>query len=177
MLLPHGGGDRPRVEYLLRSLDIARSEGLEVWVVSALGMLGSGLGEMVELELSERFLRECIAFSEAHEVTPSYSQAWLALVQVYRGRWDEGARMATALLARAPDPISRISALIALGRLRARRGDPGAFDVLDEALASARPGGHLQRLWHVHAARAEAARLAGDEERAVEEAAAAYPLA
>ncbi|MGI9111954.1 MAG: tetratricopeptide repeat protein, partial [Gaiellaceae bacterium] len=165
------------VEYLRRSLEVARTEGLEVWIVSALGMLGSGLGEMVELEQSERFLRECIAFSEAHEITPSYSQAWLALVQVYRGRWDEGTRLASALLARTPDPISRISALIALGRLRARRGDPGALDALDEALESARPGGHLQRLGHVHAARAEAAWLAGDAARTAEEAAAAYPLA
>ena len=165
------------VEYLLQSLDVARSEELEVWVVSALGMLGSGLGEMVELELSERFLRECITFSEDHEITPSYSQAWLALVQVYRGRWEEGARLASAVLARTPDPISRISALIALGRLRARRGDPGALDALDEALESARPGGHLQRLGHVHAARAEAAWLAGDATRTVQEAATAYPLA
>ena len=165
------------VEYLLGSLEVARTEALEVWIVSALGMLGSGLGEMVELEQSERFLRECIAFSEAHEITPAYSQAWLALVQVYRGRWDDGARLASALLARTPDPISRISALIALGRLRARRGDPGALDALDEALESARPGGHLQRLGHVHAARAEAAWLAGDADRTVEEATAAYPLA
>ena len=57
--------------------------------------------------------------------------------------------------------ISRITALIALGRVRARRGDPGVTDVLDEALERSR-GGHLQRLGHVHAARAEAAWLAGD---------------
>lgn len=165
------------VGYLVQSLDVARTEGLEVRVMSALGMLGSGLGEMVELELSEHYLCECIEFSEAHEFTPSYTQAWLALVHVYRGRWDEGARLASALLRRAPDPISRISAQIALGRVRARRGDPGAFDALDEALELSRPGGHLQRLGHVHAARAEAAWLAGDTERAVEEARAAYPLA
>ena len=50
-------------------------------------------------------------------------------------------------------------------------------DVLDEALELARPGGHLQRLGHVHAARAEAAWLVGDRERTVEEARAVYPLA
>jgi DNA-binding CsgD family transcriptional regulator len=77
----------------------------------------------------------------------------------------------------AVDPMSRISALIALGRVRARRGDPGAADALDEALELARPGGHLQRLGHVHAARAEAAWLAGDAGAAAREADAAYGLA
>jgi hypothetical protein len=81
------------------------------------------------------------------------------------------------VLARAGGAISPITALIALGRVRARRGDPGAFDVLDEALELSLPGGHLQRLGHVRAARAEAAWLAGDQERTVEEARAAYDLA
>jgi DNA-binding CsgD family transcriptional regulator len=49
--------------------------------------------------------------------------------------------------------------------------------VLDEALEVARPGGHLQRLGHVHAARAEAAWLAGDRERSLAEAQTVYPLA
>jgi DNA-binding CsgD family transcriptional regulator len=39
------------------------------------------------------------------------------------------------------------------------------------------PGGHLQRLGHVRAARAEAAWLAGDTERAAAEARESYPLA
>jgi DNA-binding CsgD family transcriptional regulator len=61
--------------------------------------------------------------------------------------------------------------------VRARRGDPGAFDALDDALEASTPGGHLQRLGHVHSARAEAAWLVGDAGRAVDEARAAYDLA
>jgi DNA-binding CsgD family transcriptional regulator len=64
-----------------------------------------------------------------------------------------------------------------MGRVRARRGDPGAFRALDEALELSVPGGHLQRLGHVHAARAEAAWLSGDRERALHEGLAVYPLA
>src|SRR4029079_3290139 len=63
------------------------------------------------------------------------------------------------------------------GRVRARRGDPGAGEPLGEALELSVPGGHLQRLGHVRAARAEPACRAGDHERAAEEARAAYPLA
>ncbi|HWG55932.1 MAG TPA: LuxR C-terminal-related transcriptional regulator [Gaiellaceae bacterium] len=70
-----------------------------------------------------------------------------------------------------------MTALLGLGRLRARRGDPGAWEPLDEALALAEPGGHLQRLGHIRAARAEAAALAGDAARSAAEARAAYELA
>lgn len=175
-LLMAGDLDRG-ARHLRESLEIARDEGHEVFVMSALSMLGTGFGEMVELEEAERYLRECIEFSKAHELSPTYTLSWLALVHVYRGRWDSGARLAGTLLRGAPDPISRISCQIAIGRVRARRGDPGAFDVLDEALELARPGGHLQRLGHIRCARAEAAWLAGDPARTVEEARAAYKLA
>ncbi|HEY7604694.1 MAG TPA: AAA family ATPase [Gaiellaceae bacterium] len=163
------------VRCLLDSLELARRHDLEVRVSSALSMLGTGLGEMYELELAEQYLREHIAFAEAHDTSRAYQQAWLALVLLYRGRWDEAADFAGEAL-KAADAISRISALIALGRLRARRGD-SVDDVLDEALELSRPGGHLQRLGHVHAARAEAAWLAGDVARTAAEAQAAYPLA
>jgi ATP/maltotriose-dependent transcriptional regulator MalT len=107
----------------------------------------------------------------------SYTSSWLAAALAYQGRWDDAVRVAPDVLRRAQGAISPMTALIALGRVRARRGDPGTWDTLDEALELARPGGHLQRLGHVHAARAEAAWLAGDRERTRHEARAAYELA
>jgi DNA-binding CsgD family transcriptional regulator len=68
-------------------------------------------------------------------------------------------------------------AQLALGRLRARRGDAGAWSALDEALRLADASGHLQRNAPVRAARAEAAWLGGDRSRCVAEARAAYELA
>jgi DNA-binding CsgD family transcriptional regulator len=68
-------------------------------------------------------------------------------------------------------------ALVALGRLRGRRGDPGAWAVLDEALELASSTGTLQRLAPVRAARAEAAFLEGDKARVRIEAEAAWDLA
>jgi DNA-binding CsgD family transcriptional regulator len=165
------------IALLLESLELARREALELRVYGALGMLGSGLSEMYELERGEAYLRETIDFAERHDLTPTYAMSWLAAVHVYRGRWDEAADVAADLLRLPIEPISRVTAQIALGRLRARRGDPGAWEALDDALEIARPGGHLQRLGHVHAARAEAAWLAGDPGRAAEEARAVYPLA
>jgi DNA-binding CsgD family transcriptional regulator/tetratricopeptide (TPR) repeat protein len=164
------------VGLLEESLEVAETHALEHRIAHAHWMLGSGLGEMYELERAERSLRDHIAFAEEHDLDAAYTRAWLAAVLVYRGRWREGAALAGEVLAGHAAAVSRITANVALGRVRARRGDPGIEDVLGEALALARPGGHLQRLGHVHAARAEAAWLAGEPERTLAEARAVYPL-
>jgi len=97
---------------------------------------------------------------------------------MYQGRWDEAAVEANVVLRLvAATSVSRIMAQVALGRLRARRGDPEVFAVLDEARALADPTGTLQRIAPVRAARAEAAWIAGDGERTVKEASAAYDMA
>lgn len=165
------------IEFLHRSLVVARRHGLDYRIASVYSMLGSGLGEMYDLERSERYLREHLAFAEEHDLDSLYTHAWLAAVRVYRGSWDEGTALALDVLQRGGGAISPITALVALARVRARRGDPEAKDALDRALELARPGGHLQRLGHVHAARAEEAWLAGDPDRAVAEARAAFGLA
>ena len=163
--------------YLERGLNVAREHGLYGLVANSYSMLASGLGEMYELEESERWAHEFIAFAAENEFDAAYIRSWLAATHVYLGRWDEGTALAQELLADEVSPISRITALIALGRVRARRGDPGVWDVLDESVERSLEGGHLQRLGHVHAARAEAAWLAGDAARAVDEARAVYDLA
>jgi DNA-binding CsgD family transcriptional regulator len=164
-------------EYLQQSLDLALGHGLQPRVASVYSMLASGLGEMYELEASEKAAHDYIAFARAHDQDTGYIRSWLAAVLVYLGRWDEGSALAQELLASDLSTIGRITALIALGRVRARRGDPGVADVLDEALELSLPGGHLQRLGHLRSARAEAAWLTGDRERALEEARASYDLA
>jgi len=57
--------------------------------------------------------------------------------------------------------ISRSVALATLGRLHARRVGSEVWAPLDEALEIARQTGHVQRLWPIAAARAEAAWLEG----------------
>jgi DNA-binding CsgD family transcriptional regulator len=163
--------------YLERNLDVATEHDLHQRVANAYSMLASGLGEMYELEESQRWAGEFVAFAARYDLDTAYIRSWLAATHVYLGRWDEGTALAQDLLADEISAISRITALIALGRVRARRGDPGITDVLDEALDMALASGHLQRLGHVRAARAEAAWLAGDAARAVEEARAVYELA
>jgi DNA-binding CsgD family transcriptional regulator/tetratricopeptide (TPR) repeat protein len=173
-------GDAEGDRDLRRALELARDAGLHRDAAGAYGNLGSGWGEWYEFARAERYLAEGIAYATEHEIDSNlmYMLAWQALVRLYAGRWAEAEESARRVTTRPSTAvISRIMALVALGRLGARRGDPDAQAILDEALALALPTGTLQRLAPVRAARAEAAWLAGDLERAREEARSTLELA
>jgi DNA-binding CsgD family transcriptional regulator/tetratricopeptide (TPR) repeat protein len=168
------------VEHFDRAIALAKELGLDGLHANAHSNRGSGAGELHRFEEAERHLRLALRVAEQHDLDAqaSYALAWLALTRLYRGDWDEAATLVTRTLSRASvSTISRIMALVALGRLRVRRGDPEVWPALDEALALALPTNTLQRLAPVRAARAEAAWHEGDLERVRDEATAAYDLA
>ena len=102
-----------------------------------------------------------------------------ALVELALGRWDDAAATAQALLDGPRDQIiePRTYALLVLGLVRARRGDPGCWPLLDEAWERAVNADDLQFLGPVAAARAEAAWLEGRAEAIGAETATTYDLA
>lgn len=129
---------------------------------------------------AERRLATALAYATEHDLDNYrwYLLAWRTIVALHRGAWDEASADARALLRRPTlSPHTRIVALTALGRVLARRGQPEATAVLDEALGLAERTGLLTRLGPVRAARAEAALLGGDHERALAEAGAVRDLA
>ncbi|CAN5690104.1 AAA family ATPase [soil metagenome] len=166
--------------YLERSVSLARRAGLDDYVAAALGNLGTGTGEMYQFELADRYLAEGIAFCRERDLDFErfYMLSWQALSHLFQGRWNAAVESAAEVL-RHPGAAttSRIMALVALGRVRTRRGDPEVWPVLDEALELAEQTATLQRLGPVRAARAEAAWLAGDGDRTRQEASAVYDLA
>ncbi|HEV2530019.1 MAG TPA: AAA family ATPase [Thermomicrobiales bacterium] len=173
-------GDERGVWHLKECLRLARADGQDDLVALGLSNLGSALGEQYQFARAVPYLDEAIHYCTERDLDRLrlYSLAWRALSALHQGRWDDAAADADIVLAwPGSATISRVMALVALGRLRARRGDPGAADVLDEALALAAPSATLQRLGPVHAARAEMAWLAGDRERASVEARAAFAMA
>ncbi|HEV2149218.1 MAG TPA: AAA family ATPase [Longimicrobiaceae bacterium] len=106
-----------------------------------------------------------------------YLRSYVARALLEQGEWTRAADEASSILAQPRvSPVTRIPALVVLARVRVRRGDPGAMELLDEARALALPTGELQRIAPVAAARAEAAWLAGDAARAASEAQEAYAL-
>lgn len=167
-------------KYILTSMQLAA--GLDdggAAMADAYVMLGCGSSEVFQFPNAERYLAEGIAFAQARDLDrfTGYMEASQALVNLYRGRWDEAGKRANSLANKdASGSTNRVAALVALGRLRTRGGDPGAREVLDEALSLATQSGTLQRIAPVRCIRAEAAWLAGDMALARDEALAAYEL-
>ena len=160
---------------IARTLDDGGARAADAYV-----MLGTAAGEVSEYGDADRFLAEGIGFARAHDLDrlAGYMEAWQALVDVHLGRWDLAGGRANALLTREQaGSTNRLMALVALGRLRTRRGDPGASAVLDEALDLATRSGTLQRIAPVRAARAEAAWLRDDLDEVRREAFPAFALA
>jgi hypothetical protein len=173
------GDDRGR-PHLDRCIGLAREHGLDAMIGLAYVNIGSSYGEQYRFAEAERELAEGITFARNRDLDHAshYMHAWLALTRLYQGRWAEAGELAAAVIAE-PNlaAVTRIMALVALGRVRTRRGDPGAMDALDEALQLASGTATLQRLAPVRAARAEHAWLNGDRDRAANEARSAYDLA
>lgn len=94
------------------------------------------------------------------------------------GRWDDAAGSA-ALVLRDPRSVNlaRVWALITMGLVRLRRGDPAATAPLDEARASAYRTEELDLIGPADAARAEAAWLAADHNTVAETTDSALALA
>ncbi len=94
------------------------------------------------------------------------------------GRWDEGTETAALVLGEPRrSRLPKLRALSVIGRVRARRGDPGVWEALDDALSLANVGQALAAIQPVAVARAEAAWLADDDEQIERETAGALALA
>jgi len=143
-------------------------------------MLATGSAELHEFDVAEKHLAAGIATARRLDLdrVGGYMESWQAICDLFRGRWTlAGERATAAVRTQAPGSTNRVVALVALARVRIRRGDPAADELLDEALALAQRSGTLQRLGPVAAARAEAAWLRGDDEGALAEASRAIGLA
>jgi len=94
------------------------------------------------------------------------------------GRWDEAAGICVQMLGRqAISPVNRLNPSWVVGAIRGRRGEAGAWELLDEALALAEGTGEPQWTVPVRAVRAELRWLSGRPDLAAEEAWAGYDQA
>lgn len=149
---------------LQRALELALEAGLEEQAARACTNLGlTALGAR-DYELADRQLDSCIEYCDAHDLGlwPFYTSGWRARSQLEQGRWDAAGELAMSALEHplVAAPF-RVTPLVVIGRLRARRGDPDPWSPLDEALHLTRRTGDLE-LAPVAAARAEAHWLEDD---------------
>ena len=161
-MLDHGlveGGER-----LQRSLTLAEQAGLEAEVGRAFNNLVSGALTSRVYGLAERYIHDGIEYcgERGLDLWRQYLLANSLKLDLDRGRWAQAADTASHLLSEPTcSPAARLEALVTLARVRARHGDPGVCEPLEDALELARPTGELQALEGVAVARAEAAWLDG----------------
>jgi DNA-binding CsgD family transcriptional regulator len=172
-------GDDDGIAVLHEALDRAKRANIVDEVTRTSGNLVEVLVSKYQLAEALVMVDHAIAVATEHELRFSlnYLLGERARGLSLLGRWDDAMVDIATVLAEpdAADP-NRCSALLHLGRIRARRGDPGPFEALDEALALALPTTEMQTIHPVRIARAEAAWLAGDQARAAVEVEAAIPL-
>jgi DNA-binding CsgD family transcriptional regulator/tetratricopeptide (TPR) repeat protein len=142
--------------------------------------LGSVSCELHHFRRAEKYLKAGLVYGVQHDLDrlKFYMQAWLAFTQLNLCQWNEAAEGASIVIRDARRSVtSRLTALTTLGRLRARRGDPEANKLLDEALELTREMGSIDRLGPMRIARAEVAWLAGNLQKTIQEGRAIYELA
>jgi DNA-binding CsgD family transcriptional regulator len=151
---------------LERGLELAQEAGLDEprmslvlsqCTVAARTRSYAGVEQHVELAREFSNERGLVLFGYyflAHEARYALDQ----------GRWSEAVQLAQQLLRNPRIVLPRLRALVVVALIRARRGDPDAWLLLDEADLLAKSNGELQFTGLVAAARAEAAWLEGNTE-------------
>jgi DNA-binding CsgD family transcriptional regulator len=117
--------------------------------------------------LADRYIQPGLAFCRDRglEAWRGWLTSMAAEAALARGRWDEAGNTAAAILAWRGEwfsqPHTLVSALVTQARIRARRGEPGYWPLLDEAVAITKAAPVSQAALLIAAARAEAAWLEG----------------
>jgi len=138
---------------LEQSLEHARKAGTDEQVGRIFVPLAAIAVETRRHALATKYLDAGIAYcsERGYELFRLYLLAYRARLELDQGRWSEAADSAASVLRiRRTSTTPRIQALVVLGLLRARRGDPGQWDALDEAWAlfgNERTAKYLQSCW------------------------------
>ncbi len=165
---------------LERSLEFAKRAGLDRDVARAFINFAWAAVRERSYALADDYLQAGLDYSSERglELARLYLLAYRAHMELGQGRWAQAVESA-AIVLREPrrSTLPRILALVVLGLVRARRGDPEDSPPLDEALALAASSEELQRIAPVAAARAEVAWLKRDCDAVGEATEAAFQLA
>jgi DNA-binding CsgD family transcriptional regulator len=173
-------GEDEGLENVQASLELALASGMEEHVGRAYLNIEWALTRTRSYAQFERYFAAGRDYCAEHGLI-----LWIHYVLAYAARWaldqgrlTEAIELAQQVIGDPRTSLPRIPPLVALALIRARRGDPEVWPLLDEALALAEPTGELQNIAPVAAARAEVAWLEGrpDAVRAETEAALAMAV-
>jgi len=135
-------------EKLERSVAVAKQADLPIEVGRAYLNLMAALGSGRDWTTADRYIAAAIEYCRAHglEAWLRYAVCGQAESHLVRGRWAEAAEAAASIVNAPPSEVvgPRTWALCLLGLVRARRGDPQYWPLLDEAVEAARTINELQ---------------------------------
>lgn len=164
--------DKQGKEYLEQSLQLAMQRGWEEHVARVYTNLACCAVIARDYPQAESFLQEGLTYCLEHDLDACgmYLVGWQARACFEQGRWDDAAAAAARVLEQyGLSAAIRLPALVVLGNIRVRRGDPGSSALLDEARELALATQEPQCIVPMAAARAEAAWLQEDLEQCLEE--------
>jgi DNA-binding CsgD family transcriptional regulator/tetratricopeptide (TPR) repeat protein len=165
---------------LERAYSLAAAAGFDDHATRSLANKACQAVEWCDFDVAEDVLERVLAFAEARDLNGyvRHLLGYRAAMLLARGDW-EGARAdAEAAMAGPARPgPSRCTAQVALGRLRSRRGEPGAADILHLAAGPAYEADEMQFVGPVATALAEHYWIAGDRARSAAEARRGYAVA
>ncbi len=155
-------GDPMGWSLMEESLRVALAAGEVEHACRSYGTIIWDLLDDLRLDEAERKLAEGMRLAEQsdHLGILGYLQVELGRLRLARAAWDEAVRAAERGLSDLP--YQRCPALVVLGLVRVRRGEPGGDELLRQAEELAVELRELLRTGPVAVARAEAAWLAGD---------------
>lgn len=162
-----------------RSLELALRHGLEDDVARAYINLSSAHLDFLHLDVARDFVSRGISYCVDHDLEQYrlFLEAQSAMVSFLRGALGDAETAAHAVLKSRFSPPGGMQAHIVLARVHARRGDPDAQELLDQALDEVRRSHHTPRIAQIDLARIEFAWLAGKEDEAAQIAGRGFQMA
>jgi ATP/maltotriose-dependent transcriptional regulator MalT len=161
LLFDAGGDWEPVME---RAIQVAQHHG----VVSQAGrgyanlhVMYAGLHRFAD---ADRIYHEGSVYCDEHDIATfgTCLRSGQGEIQRRRGRWNEAAELAQGSLAAGASPANRITPLLTLARIEARRGEDGAGERVTEAVRLTEQSGDRGWVVEAYPARAEIRWLTGD---------------
>jgi DNA-binding CsgD family transcriptional regulator len=173
-------GGQDGVDIIRRALRTALDAELQEAVGRAYTSLQESGIFLHRFDDAERYYHEGMAYCEGRElgVFSLCLMGWRSHALLLLGRGDEAVEICGRMLDHPGiSPVNQLNPLRVLGTIRGRRGEPGAWELLDTALALAEGTAEPEWTVPVRAARAELRWLAGEADLAAAEARAGYEQA
>jgi DNA-binding NarL/FixJ family response regulator/tetratricopeptide (TPR) repeat protein len=153
---------RPQMD---ESLRIALDAGAEAQAGRAYANAYTFFIAQYRFAEGERYWRDGVAYCDERDI-PTYGtclRGHRAVALLDLGRWDDAASMAQQVLATEASPVNLLTSQVTLSLVLARRGLPGALEVIEPGVAEADNLAEAEWIAVTRLARAEIRWLAGDD--------------